>query len=59
MEIWNDDEKELTRHVSDLKMKLIEPGMEINEKSSKLNNLEKNGETKEENIKTIELKVTR
>ena len=40
-------------------MKLIEPGMEINEKSSKLNNLEKNGETKEENIKTIELKVTR
>ena len=49
----------MTRHVSDLKMKLIEPGMEINEKSSKLNNLEKNGETKEENIKTIELKVTR
>ena len=43
MENLKDDEKELTRKVSDLQMKLFEAGMKINEESRKVANLEKDG----------------
>ena len=58
MENLKDDE-ELTRKASDLRMKLFEAGMEINEKSRKVANLEKDGGAKVDRIKELEHKVTR
>ena len=53
------DDKELTRKASDLRMKLFEAGMEINEKSRKVANLEKDWRAKVDRIKEWEHKVTR
>ena len=53
------DDKELTRKVYDLRMKLFEAGMEINKKSRKVANLEKVGRVKVDRIKELEHKVTR
>ena len=46
MENLKDDEKELTRKVSYLRMKLFEAGMEINEKSRKVAKFRKGWESK-------------
>ena len=51
------DDKELTRKVYDLRMKLFEAGMEINKKSRKVANLEKDWRAKVDRIKEWEHKV--
>ena len=50
------DDKELTRKVYDLRMKLFEAEMEINKKSRKVANLEKVGRVKVDRIKELEHK---